>query len=65
MTDTFGAVALRLAGFCGVVLGWSPDRFWRSTPAEVAAVVAVLSPPPAAPVGRDVLDRLKEAFPDG
>ena len=63
--DDFGASALRLAGSCAVVFGWSPDRFWRSTPAEVATLVAALLPPGAVPPGRDVIDRLMEAFPDG
>lgn len=63
--EDFGTSALRLAGFCGVVLGWSPDNFWRATPAEVGAVVHALSPPQAPPVDRDLLDRLKEVFPDG
>ena len=64
---TFAEGATRLAGFAGVVLGWSPDVFWHSTPAELAAVVAVLSgagemvPPP----DRATLTKLQEAFPDG
>ena len=66
MTE-FTAAATRLAGFAGAALGWSPDAFWRATPAELAAVVAVLSgadetvtPPDAA-----TFQRLQEAFPDG
>lgn len=65
--EDFGAVATRLAGFAGAVLGWSPDSFWRATPAELAAVVAVLrgddggsAPPDAA-----TIRHLQEAFPDG
>nr|WP_232089639.1 phage tail assembly chaperone [Sphingomonas sp. HMP6] len=49
------------------MLGWSPDTFWCSTPAELAAVVAVLrgaddavEPPDAA-----TFQKLQEAFPDG
>lgn len=66
MTDAFAVGAARLAGFAGAVLGWRPDDFWRSTPAELAAIVAVLAgeqdtPPPDA---NDVR-RLMEAFPDG
>ncbi|MDP1027786.1 phage tail assembly chaperone [Sphingomonas sp. KR1UV-12] len=63
----FAEGAARLAGFAGAVLGWSPDAFWRATPAELAAVVEALSgveaggePPDAA-----TLARLREAFPDG
>lgn len=64
--ERFADAAVRLAGFAGAVLGWSPDTFWRATPAELAAVVAVLSggddpaPPDAA-----TMTRLQEAFPDG
>ncbi len=64
---TFADSATRLAGFAGAALGWSPDTFWRATPAELAAVVAVLSgagemvPPP----DRATLTTLQEAFPDG
>ena len=42
MTDFTGA-AVRLAGFAGAHLGWSPDAFWRATPAELAAVVRALA----------------------
>lgn len=57
--EDFGSVALRLAGFCGLQLGWSPDRFWNATPAEVAAVVAALVPAGAAPVTRGDIARLE------
>ncbi|MCU6455862.1 phage tail assembly chaperone [Sphingomonas sp. A2-49] len=64
----FAGSAARLAGFAGAVLGWSPDAFWRATPAELAAVVRAASgggeaaamPPDAA-----TLARMREAFPDG
>ena len=64
---TFTQAATRLAGFAGAALGWSPDAFWRATPAELAAVVAALSgagetvPPP----DRATMTKLQEAFPDG
>lgn len=67
MMARFADAAARLAGLAGAVLGWSPDSFWRATPAELAAVVAVLrggdalvDPPDGATLGR-----LQEAFPDG
>ena len=66
MSD-FAGCAVRLAGSAGAVLGWSPDAFWRATPAELAAVVAaargggaVATPPDAA-----TLAAMREAFPDG
>lgn len=65
----FAAAAGRLAGFAGALLGWSPDRFWQATPAELDAVVAAMTgegggagqaPPPP-----ELVARMKEAFPDG
>lgn len=64
----FAGSAVRLAGVAGAVLGWSPDAFWRSTPAELTAVVraasgggeAAVTPPDAV-----TLARMREAFPDG
>ncbi len=64
----FGEGAVRLAGFAGAALGWSPDAFWQATPAELAAVVmaasgggeGVVTPPDAG-----TLARMREAFPDG
>ncbi|GGB30357.1 hypothetical protein GCM10011380_19790 [Sphingomonas metalli] len=63
---SFAEQAARLAGFAGAVLGWSPDAFWRATPAELAAVVAALSGEAAgAPADTATMARLQEAFPDG
>ena len=65
----FSAGAARLAGFAGAVLGWSPDAFWRATPAELAVVVAALTggrdAAGAAPPDAAMMARLREAFPDG
>ncbi|MET4896184.1 phage tail assembly chaperone [Sphingomonadaceae bacterium jetA1] len=65
---TFAEQAARLSGMAGAVLGWSPDRFWRATPAELHAVVAAMTgagrgegdPPSPA-----TLARLREMYPDG
>ena len=57
--DDFGAAALRLAGFCCLSLGWSPDQFWAATPAELAAVGGVLAPSAAGPVTLAELRRLE------
>ena len=62
---TFAEGAVRLAGFAGAVLGWSPDIFWQATPAELAAVVSAMVGETAAPPDAAMLARLKEAFPDG
>jgi uncharacterized phage protein (TIGR02216 family) len=59
--------ATRLAGFSGAVLGWSPDAFWRATPAELAAVVLALAggDDAALPPEAGVMAALKERYPDG
>lgn len=57
--------AARLAGFAGAVLGWSPDAFWRATPAELAVVVRAITGEAVAPPDAGVIARLQEAFPDG
>ena len=66
MSERFDAVAERLAGQVGATLGWSPDAFWRSTPAEVAAVVAALAGTASAgPPDLATLQRLMKEHPDG
>jgi uncharacterized phage protein (TIGR02216 family) len=66
--STFREGAVRLAGFAGVAFGWSPDAFWRATPAELAAVVmaasdgveAAMTPPDA-----ETIAAMRRACPDG
>ncbi len=66
MSARFAEGATRLAGMAGVAFGWTPDAFWRATPAELAVLVRALAgEDAAAPADRDVLTRLMEAFPDG
>jgi uncharacterized phage protein (TIGR02216 family) len=60
----FAEAAARLAGLSGVLLGWRPDEFWRSTPAELAAVLSAMTPEQAQASAVD-LERLMEMFPDG
>ena len=64
---TFAASAVRLAGFAGAVLGWSPGAFWRATPAELGAVARALAGggDEVAPPDAGTLAALREAFPDG
>lgn len=51
----FGLGSLRL----------SPEDFWRTTPAEIAAAARGLAGPAGArPLGRGELDRLMDRFPD-
>jgi uncharacterized phage protein (TIGR02216 family) len=60
----FAGAALRLAGLAGVAFGWSPEVFWRATPAELGALArAVTGDAPAADAA--LVARLKERFPDG
>lgn len=61
----FSAAAVRLAGLAGALLGWRPDEFWRSTPAELAAVLAALAGDGQASASGDDLERLRRMFPDG
>lgn len=60
----FAQSAARLAGLAGVAFGWSPDAFWRATPAELAGLVRAVAGS-ADPADGGVLARLKERFPDG
>lgn len=63
---TFAEEAGRLAGMAGAVLGWSPDRFWCATPAELGAVVTALAGQvDEAPPTSATLARLREMYPDG
>jgi len=63
---TLAEEAGRLAGMAGAVLGWSPDRFWRATPAELRAVVtAMMGPTGGDPPSSATLARLREMYPDG
>lgn len=68
-TDTalFTDGAARLAGLAGVAFGWSPDAFWRATPAELAALVRAATGDDAAvdPPDAMTITRMREAFPDG
>lgn len=56
--------AARLAGLAGALLGWRPDEFWRSTPAELAAVIEARFGTGSAGASRADLERLMERFPD-
>lgn len=65
---SFADAAARLAGLAGALLGWSPDQFWRATPAELGAVLNALAgdaPSPQLPPSREHIAQMMEAFPDG
>ena len=62
------AAAARVAARLAATLGWSPDQFWSSTPAELRTALGLDLPPvavPAVPAAAADLARLREAFPDG
>jgi uncharacterized phage protein (TIGR02216 family) len=62
--ERFSEAAARLAGLAGALLGWRPDEFWRSTPAELGAVLEAMAGPGEAQASRADLSRLMERFPD-
>lgn len=65
MSERFGAAATRLSGQAAILLGWTPPLFWAATPAELAAVLAALSPPAGDGLDRRTLDALMERERDG
>lgn len=62
MDGGFGAAAARLSGAACALLGWRPDEFWSSTPAELATALA--SPLADEPIERSAIEELKQRFPD-
>jgi hypothetical protein len=67
MSTSFAGHARKLAGIASALAGWSPDIFWRATPAELAAVLDALTAgeADAAPPSPDLIAALKELHPDG
>lgn len=63
---SFFKAAARLAGVAGWLLGWRPDEFWRSTPAELEAVLCAARGEEEPEVGVDAgeLERLRGMMPD-
>jgi uncharacterized phage protein (TIGR02216 family) len=64
MTGRFSENAARLAGLAGALLGWRPEEFWRSTPAELGVVFGTMMGSPDEAASRSDLERLMERFPD-
>lgn len=61
-----GDAAVRLAGLMARLAGWTPDVFWQSTPADVAAVLAGwVEEGAVAGVDHGALAAMMEQFPDG
>lgn len=61
--DKFAAGAARLGHVASALLGWRPDEFWNSTPAELALAIC---PPGDADGGPDraTIETLMKIFPD-
>ena len=59
----FGERARRHAGMAAQLLGWTPEIFWNSTPAELSDA---LMPPGDAgePPSKATIDALMMRFPD-
>lgn len=61
----FAPDAVRLLGLMARVAGWSPDDFWQSTPADVAAVLrGWVEDDGVTPLDRSALAAMMELFPD-
>jgi uncharacterized phage protein (TIGR02216 family) len=60
---SFADSALLLAGQTTLLLGWRPDDFWNATPAELATILAALTPNGEAADGA-TLSQMMELFPD-
>lgn len=61
---TFADTALQLCGQCALLLGWRPDEFWDTTPAELACVLSAMLPQSDTPPNPDDLQKLMALFPD-
>jgi uncharacterized phage protein (TIGR02216 family) len=59
----FVDAARKLAGQTALLLGWRPDDFWNSTPAELASIIAAASGDSGA-VDALTLSELMALFPD-
>lgn len=64
----FSALARRVAGQAGLLLGWRPDEFWRSTPNELSDALGAFQGMAGTfdqPIDRAVMTNLMEMHPDG
>ncbi|WP_239807014.1 phage tail assembly chaperone [Croceicoccus hydrothermalis] len=60
---TFTSVAERLCGHSAMLLGWRPEEFWETTPAELACILTAMRSPETgavAPLARGEMQRMME-----
>jgi hypothetical protein len=65
LAETFSQSALALAGASSRLLGWPPDWFWQSTPAELAAILLLDGTGTREGMSRRELETLMESDRDG
>lgn len=58
----FGDTAARLSGAASFLLGWRPDEFWNSTPAELALAMTISAAVDAPDT--KTIEELLQRFPD-
>lgn len=67
--DHFATAAARLAGRATRAFGWTPDAFWRATPAELATILATDDAAGPTGLGRgelaELMAKLMERDADG
>jgi uncharacterized phage protein (TIGR02216 family) len=63
--DRFAEGARRLAGLATRAFGWSPDTFWATTPAELAAILSASEGEAVIPLARREFEHLMERDADG
>ncbi|MFC4291505.1 phage tail assembly chaperone [Sphingorhabdus arenilitoris] len=63
--SSFTANAAKLCGKCALLLGWRPSDFWDATPAELETILSAITPEAECPPEPQIIEKLKEQFPDG
>ena len=61
--ELFGEAAARLCSAAAMLLGWRPDEFWNSTPAEIALALQAPAAPADVPDAATI-EELRRRFPD-
>lgn len=59
---SFGEAAARLSSGASLLLGWRPDEFWNTTPAELALAISFTDAVEAPDA--DTIEALRKRFPD-